>query len=172
MPSRIVDGLRQAILQLGRWDGSLYALSRAIARVTKGRITLRKYYFFAQPVADKPLLAAHKGKTIEVFAVDQQHPLVHVFPRPPTVIARRFCAGAVCFSATKNDSFVGFLWLQPTTYVEDEVRARFTPLPQARSIWDFDVHLEEAHRGSLAFARMWDKANEFLRNRPCGVPRP
>jgi GNAT superfamily N-acetyltransferase len=157
-------GWQRAVGELGWRDAALYALARAIERVTRGRAGLRKYYFVAQPVPDRPTLPPHRGASIAVRRIDERHPAVPRFPRPPQVIERRFRDGALCFLAEKGSDFVGFLWLQPASYLEDEVRSRFTPTPAGRSIWDFDVHVEPAHRASLAFARLWDHANAFLRN--------
>ena len=155
--------LRQLRRELAAVDVGLYLLARLIGKLTGARVELRKYYFFAQPVADEPLLPPHRGHAIRVQLADRHHPVVSSFPRPRQVIERRFDDRALCFVATKAESFVGFLWLQAPSYLEDEVRCRFTPLPSNQAVWDFDVHVEEPHRASLAFARLWDTANDYLR---------
>jgi hypothetical protein len=149
------------------WDVALYTLARLLSWSSRGRVRLLKYYFLAQPVPDGLLLPPQRGRDIVVQRVRADHPLIASLPRPAPVVARRFRDGAACFLATKNGALVGFLWLQAPIYDEDEVRSRFVPLPEGRTVWDFDVHLEEAHRASFAFARLWDAANAHLRE--CGV---
>jgi len=157
------DRLKALIRDLGWGDGMLRVAARFLSSISDGKIELRKYYFVSQPVSAEPLLPANRGLSIVVKQTDRQHPLVRRFPRPPQVIAARFINGARCFLATKDDNFVGFLWLQQGSYLEDEVRCRFTPVPEQRAVWDFDVHVEPDHRSGLAFARLWDTANRFLR---------
>lgn len=157
--------LTGVIRSIGWTDGCIYLAARAIQALSGGRAELRKYYFVSQPVAAAPLLPKNRGASIVVELIDRRHPLVSAFPRPSQVIAERFDNNATCFIATKNGEFVGFLWLQAGSYREDEVRCLFTPLPAERAIWDFDVHIEPSYRSSFAFARLWDTANQYLRDR-------
>lgn len=164
MISTIWRGLGDLVRDMGWNDAAQYIFARSLNRLSYGRIDLRKYYFCSQPIPDKSLLPARRGASIVVKQVDRSHPMVSVFPRPAQVITRRFNDGALCFLATKEEKFVGFLWLQQNGYLEDEVRCRFTPAPAGQTIWDFDVHLETEYRASFAFARLWDTANDYLRN--------
>jgi len=163
MMSNLRGRFEAVIRDMGWGDGMLYLGSRIFRSLSRGRIELRKYYFVSQPTPARPLLPGNRGLTIAVSQIDQSHPLVCQFPRPSHVIAGRFASGARCFLATKDEKFVGFLWLQQGTYLEDEVRCRFKPLPVESTAWDFDVHVEPAHRSGMAFARLWDTANQFLR---------
>jgi len=164
----MINKLRSRIEGVARdmgWsDGLLYLAARAVRSITLGRVELRKYYFVSQAVAERPLLPKNRGATITVERIDRSHPFISRFPRPAHVIAARFDSNAECFLATKDDEFVGFLWLQRGTYREDEVRCLFMPLPAAETVWDFDVHVEPTHRSSFAFARLWDTANQYLRD--------
>ncbi|MFG6428486.1 GNAT family N-acetyltransferase [Roseateles sp. LYH14W] len=164
MLRRIKDRLTGIVRSIGWADGCVYVAARAIQALSLGRAELRKYYFVSQPIPSAPLLPKNRGASIVVERIARQHPLVSAFPRPSQVIADRFDNDAICFLATKNGEFVGFLWLQAGSYREDEVRCLFTPLPARRAIWDFDVHIEPAYRSSFAFARLWDTANQYLRD--------
>lgn len=157
--------LRGLVRELGWRDAALHVLARALPLLTRGRVTLHKYYFVAQPIAVQPLLPPHRGRSIAVRRIEPDDPLVAQFPRPPEVIARRFADGALCFAALKDDAFIGFLWLQSGSYLEDEVQCRFTPLPRQQAVWDFDVYVDAAHRRGFAFARLWDSANAYCRDR-------
>jgi hypothetical protein len=162
--TELFDDFVGVIREMGWTDGLLYLGARIVSVVSKGRIDFRKYYFVSQPVPHNSLLPAGRGQGIEVTRIDRQHPLVAQFPRPKSIVDRRFANGADCFLATKGDQFIGFLWLQRGEYWEDEVRCRFSPQPTSQSIWDFDVYVEPEFRYSLAFVRLWDVANEFLRD--------
>lgn len=165
MISRLSARFRTLVRDMGWSDSPLYLAAWMIHKMSRGRVALRKYYFVAQPILAQPLLPPGRGCSIAVDCIDDDHPLVSQFPRPPQVIACRFASGSLCFLASKENRFVGFLWLHLGSYREDEVRCVFTPLPSGRSVWDFDVHVEPEHRSSFAFARLWDTANHFLRER-------
>ena len=92
----------------------------------------------------------------------EQDEIVGQFPRPAAVIRARFEQGSTCLAAFKDERFIGFLWLLLGSYQEDEVRARFIPLPAGRAAWDFDVYVAPDSRLGLAFPRLWDEANYFL----------
>ena len=108
---------------------------------------------------------ASGATNLSVSEVAPGHRLAAQFPRPPTVIARRYAEGAICLAATTGDRFAGFVWLSLGPYEEDEVRCRFVPLPSDTTAWDFDVYVEPAFRRSRAFGRLWDAANDYLRER-------
>jgi hypothetical protein len=116
----------------------------------------------AQPVAKTALLAQGRGKKIEVRLIHEQDEIIQQFPRPAAAIQARFEQGAKCLVATKDGRFVGFLWLLMGGYQEDEVRARYVPLPANRSAWDFDVYVAPDFRLGLTFLRLWDQANRVL----------
>ncbi len=163
MANKVLTRLHHVIRDMGWKDGALYTIARIIHSISWGHAELRKYYFVSQPIPDNLLLPAKRGASIVVNQVDSRHPLVSRFPRPAQIVAQRFARGALCFMATKDDQFVGFLWLQRGGYLEDEVRGLFTPLPANQVAWDFDVHVEPEYRSGFVFARLWDTANGFLR---------
>ncbi len=86
-------------------------------------------------------------------------------PLDEAVLAYRASQGAVCFAAFKEEDVIGCLWLCLSPYDEDEVRCRYRPAPAGEASWDFDVYLMPAHRSGLGFARLWDEANAYLRQR-------
>lgn len=155
--------LRSTISELGWLDGLLYLFHEAARRATGERFMFRKYYLVSQPVPGKRLLPVNRAASISVRQVYEDDDVVKSFPRPRDVLDRRFASGAKCFIARKGERFAGFLWLKSDIYDEDEVRCRFRPLPAGNTVWDFDVHVEPEHRGSLVFAKLWDEANEILR---------
>jgi hypothetical protein len=126
---------------------------------------VHSYLLVAQPVPSEPLLPAGRGRSIVVRQLDPQDPLLLALPLDATVLAYRARQGAVCFAAFKEEAIIGCLWLCLSSYEEDEVRCRYTPDPSGKAAWDFDVYLLPGHRSGLGFARLWDEANAFLRQR-------
>ena len=86
-------------------------------------------------------------------------------PLDAKVLDFRFGQDAVCFGAFQADEMVGRIWLCLGPYLEDEVRCRFCPQPAGKASWDFDVYIRPDLRTGLVFARLWDTANGFMRDR-------
>ncbi|MEP6879125.1 MAG: hypothetical protein ABI865_09770 [Nitrosospira sp.] len=114
-------------------------------------------------MAKTTLLPPGRGKKTEIRLIHEQDEIIHQFPRPATAIQERFAQGAKCLAAFNKEQFIGFLWLLLGSYQEDEVRARYTPLPADQAAWDFDVYVAPDSRFGLTFPRLWDEANRFLR---------
>jgi hypothetical protein len=157
----LVDTVRR----LGIVNGMLWATSRGLSKTTGDRCRLYRYHFVAQPVPPDPLLRAVARSPIAIRLVDADNPLVRQFPRPAEVLAARYRMGAHCLAAAKEGRFAGFIWLKESEYPEDEVRCRYVLDPPHVSTWDFDVHVEPEFRHGRTFARLWDCANSFLRER-------
>ena len=151
------------VRELGLWNACLYVADRLLRVVSFGRIRLHKYYFMAQPVAARPWLPAHRGKSFEVRRLQVGDPALAAFPRPERAFPYRFKQGAVGLAAFKSGAPVGFLWFTVAPYEEDEVRCRYVPLPEGKAAWDFDVYIRPEHRTGPAFLRLWDEANRLLR---------
>lgn len=158
--SRAADAVRR----LGVIDGTLYLASRALARASRGRVRMVKYHLVAQPIPPSRLRQAAAG-ALRIAPAAAGDAWTRHFPRPDAVIARRYADGATCLVASSNDRFAGFLWLCFGPYEEDEVRCRFVPLPAGRTSWDFDVYVDPAFRMGRTFTRLWDAANDLLRER-------
>lgn len=163
----LVPSLRSiyaTIRRLGIVDGSLWATARVASIATFGRLFVQRYYFVAQPVpATADATRASTGVALRPIARDD--PLVAQFPRPREVIAARYDMGAVCLAAERQGRFVGFVWLKEIEYPEDEVRCRYRLEPANLAAWDFDVYVDPAYRYGRTFARLWEFAHAWLRER-------
>lgn len=152
----------QMLQQLGWFNLSLFVLNKFLVTLSKGRLRFYRYYMIAQPVSKTALLPPGRGKKIEIRLIHEQDEIIRQFPRSATAIQKRFEQGGKCLVAFNGEQFIGFLWLLLGSYQEDEVRARYTPLPEGRVAWDFDVYVAPDFRFGLAFPRLWDEANRFL----------
>lgn len=148
--------------QWGGFNFSLFVLNKFLVVVSKGYLRLYKYYLIAQPVTKTALLSPGRGKKIEVRLIHENDKITGQFPRPAAAIRSRFEQGAKCLAAFKEQQFIGFLWLLLGSYQEDEVRARYIPLPAGRAAWDFDVYVAPEFRLGFTFPRLWDQANRVL----------
>lgn len=154
--------VRETMRQLGWLNGCLLALDRLLAGISGRRARLYKYYFVAQPVAQKRWLPAQRGANLEIRRVTASDPVVAQFPRPAAAAAYRFGQDAVCLAEFKAGVCIGFIWFTLGPYQEDEVRCRYVPLPAGEAAWDFDVYLQPEQRNGIAFLKLWDEANLFL----------
>lgn len=128
-------------------------------------MSLHRYLFVAQPVPEQAVLPPRRGRSITVRRVDAEDPVLLSLPLDRAVLSYRAGQEAICFGAFKNDEIIGCLWLCLSSYEEDEVRCRYLPLPPRKASWDFDVYVKPEHRSGLGFARLWDEAHAFLRDR-------
>lgn len=151
--------------RLGAVNALLYAAARAVSLASSDRWRIYHYCFVAQPVPHAALAPQARASEIVVRRVGADDPLVAQFPRPRGVIAERYRMGATCLAAEKQGRFVGFLWIKEAQYPEDEVRCMYVLEPQGASVWDFDVYIDPAFRFGRTFARLWDHANAWLRQR-------
>lgn len=161
---RILERIWSLSAELGWFNAVLYSLQQLFTRLG-GDIRIIRYYFVAQPVADKPLLSGRRGKSIDVRQLSENDPALGQFPLDDAVLRSRFRQNAICFGAFKDDRAVGCLWLCLNGYFEDEIRCRFTPIPENATAWDFDVYVHPEFRTGFVFARLWDAANAFMRDR-------
>lgn len=157
---RSINQLQAKIGWVNTW---LVIINRLLNKGSRGAISIYKYQLVAQPVSNKSLLAPTRGRKIVIRQIDRYDPVIQFFPRPISAIYERFKNGAICLVAFNNEEFSGFIWLKFGAYQEDEVRARYIPLPTNRAAWDFDVYVSPDHRLGFTFLRLWDEANRFLR---------
>ena len=162
MHNRWWAALRTRMAQDGPLVLALRAVAAIASRASRGRLRVVPYHFYAQRVRDAS--EAAPGGAFQIEPAGASHDLVHAFPRPAAVIARRFENGARCLVARKGERFVGFLWTQPREYVEDEVRCIYSLQPPDATAWDFDVYVDPQFRLSKAFIRLWDTAHARLRS--------
>lgn len=152
----LVGKLRDTAAAIGIGNACLYAVARASSALTGGRVRIVKYYFTAQPVvAASPEIVSRTGK----FAIEwlgPGSPLFAQVERPAAVIEARFAQSARCLAATtEGDELAGFLWYVVGPYVEDEVKARFVPVPAGQTAWDFDVLVQPRFRMGRLFGYLW-----------------
>lgn len=162
--ARRKNALSQMLQQWGWFNLGLFVLNRFIATLSGGTWRLYRYHLIAQPVPATALLPSGRGRKIDIRLIEEHDEVIRQFPRPPEAIKERFKQGAKCLVAFKDGQFVGFLWILLGSYQEDEVRARYTPLPKEQAAWDFDIYVEPGSRLGLAFLRLWDEANKFLKS--------
>lgn len=145
---------------IGRGNAALYALARALAGLTCGRVRIVRYHFVVQPVAPPPTRAAARAGKFTIDWAARDSPLFVQIERPQAVIAARFAQGARCLAATVTEGrLAGFLWFVVGPYDEDEVRARFVPAPVGAAAWDFDVTILPPYRMGRLFAALWSRAS-------------
>jgi hypothetical protein len=156
------EELYKMLRQWGWLNTGLFIVNRILSIVSRGHVRLYKYHLIAQPVAKETLVPQGRGKKIEIRLIQENDEIIKKFPRPAAAIQSRFKQGAKCLVALKEGEFAGFLWLLMGSYQEDEVRARYVPLPPGRSAWDFDVYVAPPFRLGLTFMRLWDHANRML----------
>jgi hypothetical protein len=156
--------LSSAATMMGAGNASLYALSRILSALFGGRVRIVKYYFASQPIAPADG-AGGSGSFSLAWALPGSRLFVQV-ERPPSVIDARFAQGAHCLAATVRDSeLAGFLWFVVGPYDEDEVRARFVPVPAGKAAWDFDVTVMPRYRMGRLFGYLWRRAAAELSSR-------
>lgn len=154
--------IRQNLNTLGFSDTCYYALHRVLR--TAG-IGLFRYEILAQPVMATALLSGRRGKSITVRQLARDDPAMAELLLDADILQFRFQQGAIGFGAFHDTRAVGCLWLCLNGYLEDEVRCRFVPKPAELASWDFGLYVDPAYRTGIAFARLWDVANQFLRER-------
>jgi len=142
----------------------LYRAHRLLQRLSGNRASLNVYLFCAQPVGSAALKRVRDDASTRVVSVGPGDPLLSVFPRPQTVLAQRFATGASCHAVIVKEQFAGHIWLASDRYDEDEVRCRYV-LPDATTVWDFDVYVSPPFRATRAMARLWKGVDAVLQSR-------
>jgi hypothetical protein len=159
----VIARLRSAWREYGTLGLAFRAVAASLATASAGRLRVVWYVLCAQPVRNDWRLPSRMGKDIEVRRVEPHDPVLAQPPRPPDVIAARFAQGAICIAAHRDGELLGFLWLCPRRYFEDEVRCVFVIGDADEGWWDFDVWVAQAHRNGIVFARLWQSAHDYLR---------
>lgn len=139
----------------------LYRLHRLLQKLSGHRASLHVYLFCAQPLGTDELRKVRDDASTRVLHVGPEAAVLKEFPRPLNVLAQRFAAGATCFTVFVKEQFAGHLWLASKHYDEDEVRCRYV-LPDAATVWDYDVYIAPAFRATRAMARLWKGVDTVL----------
>lgn len=161
---RVIRKFRGLAAEFGFGNAVLYVFGLALRGVCPGASVYR-YYIVAQPVPDKNLLPARRGKAIAVRELKPGDPAFSALPLDQDVLAYRFAQNVVCLGAFQDEKPIGCLWMCFDSYDEDEIRCTFRLAPVGRVSWDFDVYLHPDARLGFAFLRLWDEANAILRDR-------
>ncbi len=161
---RMYRKIRQTVRDVGALAAFCYAIDR-IGTGMRSRMRLHYYLLVSQPVPDRPLVPEGLGRTFEIREIRRGDAALEAMPVPRDVLASRFLQPTVCLGVFKESRLAAYLWLCLGAYDEDEVRCRFVPRHESSVCWDFDVFVFPEYRGGIAFARLWDAANEFLRRR-------
>ncbi len=151
--------MKVLVKELGFLNAVLYVAHSILSRLSRGRIRLVKYYTYCQP-----LLQQHtgRGKAIDTFIANSDHDNIFAAPRAHGVITARLNEGSQCLMAEKRGEFLGFLWLKPDEYQEDEVRCHYLLKPTGCYAWDYDVYIVPKARLGYAFFRLWETASSHL----------
>jgi hypothetical protein len=150
--------------EFGWAAGAVYIADRAL-RALSPRCGLYFYELMAQPVPAGPLLPARRTAALQFVEIVRGDADVARMPARPEVKVQRFDQGARCLGVRRGDELIGYLWLAFGRHEEDEVRCTYALAEPARSAFDFDVYLFPEHRQGIAFAAVWQGANDFLRAR-------
>ena len=149
--------------EFGPWLGLLYSIDRVLGSMSSS-LRLYVYEFMAQPIPSKPLLPARHGEHFVMREIPRDDAdIARMPPRP--ALDSRFEQGAICLGGYFKNEFVGFIWFCFREYKEDEVRYTYVLPPGDEAVFDFDLYIFPEHRLGFGFVRIWNAANEFLRNR-------
>ena len=137
-----------------------HAADRLLRRLGWGCV--HDYLFLAQPIAapDTPRPGAFTSREI-----GPDDPALDTLPLTPEIRAYRFGQDAVCVGSFDGDNLAAVLWYTAGPYQEDEVRARYAPVPALVCAWDFGVYVLPRYRLSRAFASLWAGAAASMHRR-------
>jgi hypothetical protein len=162
----VLATLKALVRDIGVLPTGLYITSRLLSRLSPNW-AVYYYRIVLQPVQKKSILPPHRGNAFHFRVLKAPADILDQLPRPKKVIATRFDQGGVCIAATLNGTFVGCIWLQMGAYLEDEVRAVFSPATP-HIAWDYDVYICESQRKGFLFVKLWDRAADYLRSQHAG----
>lgn len=145
-----------------RWAKSIYTFSHILEKLSFSRVRLQVYLFCAQPIGSGALTAVRDDPGTVVQAVSMGDALPAHFPRPQQTVRERFEQGATCFAVTVKGQFAGHIWLAGPEWEEDELRCKYVLPSGDKTIWDFDVYIEPAHRSGRTLGRIWKGVDAVL----------
>lgn len=157
--------LNKTYQELGAANTLIYLFNRILATLSFKGATICRCYITKQSVTSFPSISRDKEKNIEVREIGRSDPVCAQLGRPVELIQARFDQGGHCYAAFRKGEIAGFLWLNFGQYREDEMRCTFVLSPFDKSGWDYDVFIFPRHRLSYTFLRLWEFANETMRQR-------
>ncbi|MCW5632286.1 MAG: hypothetical protein KIT17_03040 [Rubrivivax sp.] len=155
------EKLGAALREFGAAAGLLYLIDRALRRLSP-RTGLVVYELMCQPIDGRPLLPERMARHIEFREIERGHPDVDRMPARPEIKQARFDNGARCLGVQRKGVLLGYLWLSPGNYAEDEVRCVYALPVGGRAVFDFDLYLFPEHRMGTGFVALWHAANRYL----------
>lgn len=144
-------------------NAALYWLNRIFDR-SGGWVRIDAVYLYSQHVGIT-LLPAGRGRSITVRALAADAAVALGVPVRPDLLARRRNPEVLCLAAVKDDTVLGYHWLNFGAHDDEMVRCRFVSLPEGRAAWGIELNILPAHRGGLTYARIWDETHKLLRER-------
>lgn len=160
----ILTRLSSPFEEFGWFPGLIYSSDRVLQRISP-KLRLFFFEFVAQPITEKALLPKRLADNFEIREIRRGDPEIELMPALPTIKESRFAQGAVCLGAFQNGKLAGYIWLCGHRYEEDAVRCVFVLPRGGDAVFDFDIYIFPERRMGLAFAAIWDGANEYLRKR-------
>lgn len=141
-----------------------YMAHRLLQKLSGDRAALVPYLLVAQPLNGAGAAASAAGRSAQtvVEVAEANHPARSAFPRPPSVIDKRFADGAQCHVALVKGEFAGYIWISRGRHVEDEVRCTWVLAEPLTCVWDHDVYVEPRYRLGRTMARLWQSVDESL----------
>ena len=146
--------------QLGMLDSVLYVCSR-FASIFSPAIRFHSYIFHRLEVPPTPLVAERVIARYDTVLLNSPDEVLLDFPRAAAVFEARFEQGGTCIVLIDRGHAIGFIWLQPTVYVEDEVECEYHLNDLAA--WDYDIYIVPEKRFGRGFAILWELAFAYLR---------
>ena len=159
---RKIRAFRQTWQEAGPRATLIYAADQLLRHLRVGRAHC--YLFVCQPVTttmDRRFLA--RNLTCRIL---QDHDF-DLLPDQQSALEYRISQNAIAVGAFVDDSPVATLWYTLGAYVEDEVRAMYTPLPAGQAAWDFGVEVAPQFRVGRTFFTLWAAAMDTMSARGC-----
>jgi len=157
--------IKRLIGELGAINAFLYMVHVLLSKPTGHWARIERFLLVSQPVPPSPRLPAGRSKGVEVRRLVSGDELLAQVPRPPEVISSRYAQGAICLALVKTGKVQGYIWLIEGGYEEDVARVLFVLPASGKAAWDFDVYVAPEYRLGFTFARLWDAADAYLRDR-------
>ena len=164
MSKKMLERLAGPFQEFGLGAGLLYMISRALQTLSP-RLDLLVYELVVQPIPESSPAQERAARGIEIRQIVSGDPEVDLMPARPEIKASRFAQGAVCLGAYRQEQLLGYIWLTFGPYEEDEARCTYAPVPNDRSVFDFDLYILPRYRMGRAFGSLWAAVNGWLRDR-------
>ncbi len=154
--------ISNTLRELGWRTTMVHATDRILRALNIGHMF--RYVFYHQPVAE-PVDRRFLSRTLQCRELEAAD--LALLPEGPDVINYRLSEGGIAVGAFKDGECIATLWYTMDIYNEDEVRARYQPLPHGSSAWDFGVGVAPQYRIGRTFVTLWDAGMASMRSHGC-----